>query len=47
MSVRRFQVLVAEAGRAGLLIVLESPITVVLVAGSQCSYYEIGSYGEC
>lgn len=32
MSVRCLQILLAEAGRAGFLIVLEGPITIVLVA---------------
>lgn len=44
MSVRCFQVLLAEAGRGGFLIVLEGSITIVLVACTcQCDYYKAGS----
>lgn len=47
MSVRCFQVLLAEAGRGGLLIVLEGSITIVLVACiCQCNQHEAGSYGK-
>ena len=45
ISVRCFQILLAEAGRAGFLIVLESPVAIVLVA-CQCNQHKAGSYGE-
>lgn len=48
MSVRRFEVLLAEARRSGLLIVLESSIAIVLIAcRCECASYEAHSCREC
>ena len=47
ISVRCFQILLAEAGRAGFLIVLEGSIAIVLVAcPSQCNQHKAGNYSE-
>lgn len=44
-GLRCFQVLLAEAGRAGFLVMLERSVAVVLVAStSQCGYCQAGSY---
>lgn len=47
MSVRCFQILLAEAGRCRFLIVLQGPITVVLIASiRQRKQHEAGSHGQ-
>ena len=47
MSVRCFQILFAEAGRGGFLVVLEGSVTIVLVACSgQCNHSKVDSYRE-
>lgn len=46
-GLRCFQVILAEAGRASLLIMLEGSVAVVLVASTcQCGHCEAGSYRE-
>lgn len=48
MSVRRFEVLLAEAGRGGLLVVLECSIAIILIAcRCECASYEADSCREC
>lgn len=47
MSVRRLEVLLAEAGRGRLLIVLESSIAIVLITcRCECALYEADSCRE-
>lgn len=47
MSVRCLEVLLAEAGGGGLLIVLESSIAIVLITcRCECSPYDADSYRE-